>query len=96
MLTLSDIRQLFAITKTPRWSPEARLAASGQIRALWALAAEDRRQRPDIDLELVDAYIGGLDIEGWRHPWRFCCLAEGDSAAALRDEELPEMSLDRG
>src|SRR5690348_10225808 len=65
---LVDVAELLRFAENAAKSPESRLAAAELIRARWRLATDDRRSRPLIDLELVDATVGGLDCEDWRDP----------------------------
>jgi len=76
---LVDIAELFRFAQNERKAPEARLAAGALIKARWKLATDDRRARPNIDLELVDATVGALDGEYWRSPTHYGSLFDHDA-----------------
>src|SRR5262249_6576636 len=65
---MSDILELADFAAAPRHPPEARLFAASKVAAEYELAAEERRNRPIIDLERVRATVAGLDHVEWRSP----------------------------
>src|SRR5262249_21168428 len=84
---MSDILELVAFAADPRHPPEARLFAASKVEAEYELAAEERRNRPSIDLERVRATVAGLDSLVWRDPDRFCSLLDTHSERAVKREE---------
>src|SRR5262245_47975916 len=65
---LSDVQALAAFAADPHHPPEARLFAASKIEVEYQLSAEERRNRPPIDLEKVRASVAGLDSVEWRSP----------------------------
>jgi len=65
---MSDILELADFAADRRQPPEARLFAASKIECEYELAAEERRNRPIIDLERVRATVAGLDSLEWRSP----------------------------
>jgi hypothetical protein len=68
----SRIHHLVAYAADPCHPPEARLFAAARVEALYELAARERVQRPDVDLEVVRASVAGLNSVTWldREAWR--------------------------
>ena len=56
--------------------PEARLFAAGKAEVHYQLAAEERRERPVIDLDRLRATVAGADSLEWRDPYRYCSLLD--------------------
>src|SRR5262249_61546510 len=71
----------------PRNPPEARLFAASKVECEYELAAEERRNRPIIDLERVRATVAGLDSLVWRDPDRYASLLDTHSERAVKREE---------
>ena len=65
---MSDILELADFAADPRQPPEARMFAANKVEAEYELAAEERRNRPMIDLDRVRATVAGLDSLEWRDP----------------------------
>jgi hypothetical protein len=65
---MSDILELVDFAADPREPPEARLFAASKLEAEYELAAEERRNRPIVDLDRVRASVAGLDSVVWRSP----------------------------
>jgi len=90
---MSDILELADFAADPRHPPEARLFAASKVAAEYELAAEERRNRPIIDLDRVRATVAGLDSLVWRDPDRYCSLLDSHPehaaprAAPLDDED---------
>jgi hypothetical protein len=63
---MSDILELSRFAADPQQPPEARLFAANKVEVEYALAAEERRNRPIVDLDLVRATVAGLDSVEWR------------------------------
>jgi hypothetical protein len=65
---MSDVLQLTDFAADPQQPPEARLFAASKVEVEYELAAEERRNRPIVDLDLVRASVAGLDSVEWRSP----------------------------
>jgi hypothetical protein len=65
---MSDIVELVDFAADPKQPPEARMFAANKVEAEYELAAEERRNRPIVDLEKVRATVAGLDSLEWRSP----------------------------
>jgi len=74
-----------------RVAPEARLLAERKCVAAFELSADERRNRPDIDLGRVRASTAGLDSVTWRSPWRYASILDLHHELAVeREEPLPD------
>jgi hypothetical protein len=65
---MSDILELADFAADPQQPPEARMFAASKIAVEYELCAEERRNRPIIDLEKVHASVAGLASLEWRSP----------------------------
>jgi hypothetical protein len=65
---MSDILELADFAADPQQPPEARMFAANKVEVEYELAAEERRNRPTIDLDRVRATVAGLDSLEWRSP----------------------------
>jgi hypothetical protein len=65
---MSDILKLTDFAADPQQPPEARLFAANKVEVEYQLSAEERRNRPTIDLDRVRASVAGLDSVEWRSP----------------------------
>src|SRR5262245_66313504 len=65
---MSDIVELVDFAADPKQPPEARMFAANKVEVEYELAAEERRNRPIVDLEKVRATVAGLDSLEWRSP----------------------------
>jgi hypothetical protein len=65
---MSDVLELADFAADPAQPPEARLFAANKVEVEYQLAAEERRNRPIIDLDVVRATVAGLDSATWRSP----------------------------
>jgi hypothetical protein len=74
----SNILQLADFAADSRQPPEARLFAASKLEVEYELAAEERRNRPIVDLERVRATVAGLDSVVWRDPDRYASLLDAD------------------
>jgi hypothetical protein len=68
---MTDILELSRFAADPQQPPEARLFAASKVEIEYQLAAEERRNRPIVDLDLVRATVAGLDSLTWRSPVAF-------------------------
>jgi hypothetical protein len=83
---MSDILELADFAADPQQPPEARLFAANKIEVEYELAAEERRNRPVVDLDHVRASVAGLDSVVWRDPDRYGTLLE--HGGLLREKPL--------
>jgi hypothetical protein len=86
----AGVHELFDYASDSGNPPEARLFAAAKIEATFAVAAEDRRVRPDVDLELVRAVVAGLNSECWRSRTHHASLLCNSGHAVEREEPLPD------
>jgi hypothetical protein len=86
---MSDILELTDFAADPQQPPEARLFAASKVEVEYELAAEERRNRPTIDLDRVRASVAGLDSLTWRDPDRYGSLLE--HGGVEREEPLPDL-----
>jgi hypothetical protein len=63
-----DILRLVDFAADPQQPPEARMFAASKVEVEYELAAEERRNRPTVDLDRVRATVAGLDSVVWRSP----------------------------
>jgi len=94
VLVMNDVRELVEFAADRGNSPEARMLAASKVEAIYQLAAEERRQRPDIDLDDVRASVAGLDSAAWRSPWGYGTLADHD--AVRREVPLSDEACQSG
>ena len=73
---MSDILELASFAADPKMPPEARLFAANKVQVEYQVAAEERRNRPIIDLDVVRCTVAGLDSVVWRNPWFFSSLLD--------------------
>jgi hypothetical protein len=65
---MSDILELVDFAADVLQPPEARMFAASKVEVEYELAAEERRNRPVVDLDRVRASVAGLDSVEWRSP----------------------------
>jgi hypothetical protein len=82
---MSDVLELASFAADPKMPPEARLFAANKVQVEYQVAAEERRNRPIIDLDVVRASVAGLDSAEWRSPWHFSSIL--DAADGVPREE---------
>jgi hypothetical protein len=87
---ITDTGRLFEYAVSLSNPPEARLLAEARCKAIFQIAVEERRERPDVDSELLAAHTAGLDSKEWRSPWHFCTLADPYELAVERETPLEE------
>jgi hypothetical protein len=90
-----DFERLFEIARAVSWPPEARLFAAAKLEAAFQIAADERRERPDIDLARVGAAVPGLNSRRWRDPSHYGSLldpgpAPGQVGAVRRECDLTD------
>ena len=74
VLAMKDLGALFDFAGDVSKSPEARLLAAAKCKATFQIAVVERKKRPAVTLELIDATVAGLDSMEWRDPAAFCSL----------------------
>ena len=86
-----DLNQLLEIAGDPTWPPEARLFAAAKLEATHQIAADERKVRPPIDLELVQACVAVLGSKNWRDPAYYASVLDPGPApgAAWVKRERP-------
>jgi hypothetical protein len=92
---MSDLSALAKYAADITRSPEARLIAAAKVAAAWQMAAEERRNRPDVDLERVRASVAGLRSRRARSATQYCSIyctpvGPGRPGPAKRERRLPE------
>ena len=83
---ISDILELADFAADPQQPPEARMFAANKVEVEYEVAAEERRNRPIVDLDLVRATVAGLDSLEWRSPVVYGTDLEDDGVP--REEPL--------
>jgi hypothetical protein len=73
---MSDILELADFAADLQQPPEARMFAANKVEVEYELAAEERRNRPTVDLDRVRATVAGLDSLVWRDPWQYGTLLD--------------------
>lgn len=96
VMATDDVVTLFDYCRDPAHPPEARGLCEGKILGAWEAATQERRIRPDVELETVMAHCAGLNSERWRSPWSFCSLFDQEWRAVRRDEVLSEAGRELG
>jgi hypothetical protein len=86
---MSDILELANFAADPQQPPEARLFAASKVEVEYELAAEERRNRPTVDLDRVRATVAALDSLVWRDPWRYGSLL--DHGGVEREQPLADL-----
>ena len=65
--------------------------AANKVEVEYEVAAEERRNRPIVNLDLIRATVAGLDSVTWRDPWRYASLLDAhggvEREVPLADEE---------
>jgi hypothetical protein len=85
---MSDIRELADFAADSQQPPEARMFAANKVEVEYELAAEERRNRPTVDLDRVRATVAALDSLVWRDPWRYGSLL--DHGGVEREQPLDD------
>lgn len=86
---MSDILELVDFAGDSRQPPEARIFAATKVEVEYQVAAEERRNRPIVDLDRVRASVAGLDSIEWRDPRRYASLLDLDGSV-LREQPLTD------
>lgn len=87
VFALTDAGEMFTYAGAPANPPEARLLAAAMAKALHQIAAEDRTERPNINLTLLEAATAGVGSRRWRSPTHFGSLFD---CIDDRDRRPPE------
>jgi hypothetical protein len=81
--------------------PEGRLFAAAKLQAGFQMAAAGRVERPNVDLQVVNAMIAGLGSRRWRSPWGYGSLLDVPAGPGQRghdprpDEFRQQIEADR-
>jgi hypothetical protein len=94
--SVDDLALLADYATDPANPPEARILALAKVEAGWQLAAEERRIRPGLDLDVIRARCVGLDSSNWRHRRRYCSMFDRmrEDRAVLREQPIPKSAAD--
>lgn len=95
VFAMQDSARLFIYCGDVTRPPEARMLAGAMLEAMFAVAVEERRERPNINLELVRARTAGLNSLTWRDSRNYCSLLDARGAPGApkperREQPLPE------
>lgn len=71
VMLMGDVSELYTYLGGFRNPPEARLLAGAMLKAIFAAAVTERRQRPIIDMERVGALLATLNSRKWRSAWHY-------------------------
>ena len=74
VMQMTDIGALVEHAADQIHAPESRLLAAAMVQAIFTIAVEQRRERPDVDIDLVKASAAGLDSRQWRDCSHYCSL----------------------
>jgi hypothetical protein len=85
---MSDVLALVDFAADALQPPEARLFAANKAEVEYQVAAEERRNRPAIDLDRVRATAAGLDSLEWRNPDHYGSLL--DHGGIEREQPLDD------
>lgn len=76
VIATGDVTILAQMAANVALAPEARLLAAAKCQAAFSMAVSDRRVRPDVRLQAVQASIAGLNHQRWQDPARYCSLLD--------------------
>jgi hypothetical protein len=85
---IGDVSRLFEYAADVANPPECRLFAEAKCKAVFQMAIDERRERPDVDLELLAAHTAGLESQEWRSRTHYCSLLDNPDTAAERETWL--------
>lgn len=86
---MSDVLELASFAADVLEPPEARMFAANKVEVEYQVAAEERRNRPIINLDVVRATVAGLDSVEWRSPVVYG--TDLDDGGVPREEPLPDL-----
>jgi hypothetical protein len=95
VFNVEESRELLRIAADPRWPPEARLLAAAKLEAMFEIATDERKVRPNFDLSLVRASVAGLTSLQWRDPKCYASLLDYGRAPGEEGPVKREQPLDR-
>ena len=75
---LEEVGALMSWIEDVSKSPEARVLAGAMVEAIFQLAVDERRERPAIDVERVQAITAPLSSTIWIDPNFHCAIFESD------------------
>lgn len=73
---IEDLSDLVKWACYPGHAPESRLLAAAIVRAEFKRATDERRVRPDVNLERLGAGVAALDSNRRRCAWYYCSIFE--------------------
>jgi hypothetical protein len=86
----TDILELVDLAADPTQPPESRMFAASKVEIGYQIAAEERRNRPQVDLDRLRASVAGLDSVVWRSPFEYGSLF--DRGGIEREQPLETWS----
>lgn len=86
VMATDDPGTLVAFASCPDNAPESRILAGAKCEAIYLSAADDRKARPNIDVELVRASVAGLKSKTWRDPDYHGSLIDSSGSRSQRRE----------
>jgi hypothetical protein len=73
-----------------RFAPETRLLCEAKCKAIWSIATQRGKPRPDICIEAIEASTAGLDSTMWRSKTHYATgIGDDLSRAVPREVPLP-------
>jgi hypothetical protein len=95
VFALADLKKLAAYAADVTRPPEARLLAAAKCEAMFQLAVDERRARPEINLERVAASVAGLNSVRWRSPTHYASVLDVPPAPGKPGADPREIPLER-
>jgi hypothetical protein len=97
---MTDDDALFAYAADITQPPEARLFSGAKLEAMFQVATDERRVRPNFDMAKVRARVAGLSSERWRDPRGYASLLDthppGTPGPVEREKPLPPRTTRQG
>ena len=66
VLVMEDEKELFEFLSNYHLSPEGRILAGTKLKMLHEVAIAERRERPAVGMDVIVAWLCGLDSRRWR------------------------------
>lgn len=95
VITISDADLLMEVAGDVTWAPESRLLAAARLKAMHAIATEDRTVRPAFDLAYVGALVPGLASNRCRDPDAYRSIFDHETPPGQPDAVKRDKPLDR-
>lgn len=93
--TMNDVVALCAYVENRLKPQEARIFAYMKVEAAHAIATDERRVRPDIDLQRVRAAAAGLGSVKWASTTQYCSSFDVWGPGAREPDERPAEERER-